>query len=293
MNRRTFLKSSAVAGLGGLALFNAGCAESQDYAVEEATSEAAPAARALERIGVQLYTVRSILENDFVAGIEQVAAIGYNEVEFAGYYDHSPADVRALLDRVGLTAPAVHVGIDILRDNLDGVLEAAQIVGHQYVVCPYLAEDQRTLDHYKQHAAFFNEVGQKCKEAGIQFAYHNHDFEFFETDGQIPFDVLLAETDAGLVKMELDLFWIKKGGHDALTYFQNHPGRFPLCHVKDMAGDAEGTMTPVGKGTIDFGSIFAQSEQAGLVHYFVEHDHPDDPMQSITDGYAHLKALRF
>lgn len=291
MNRRAFIKSSATVGLGGLALFNAGCVEREEYTMDEITPESAPEPRALERIGVQLYTVRNILENDFVGGIEQVAAVGYNEVEFAGYFDHSPAEVKALLDRVGLTAPSVHVGIDMLRDDLDTVLDAAQTIGHQYVVCPWVAEDQRTLDHYKQHAALFNEVGEQCKTAGIQFAYHNHDFEFFVTDGQVPYDLLLAETDAALVQMELDLYWIKKGGYDALAYFEKHPGRFPLCHVKDMGNDE--AITPVGKGTIDFGSIFAQSEQAGLTHYFVEHDHPDDPMQSITDGYAHLKALRF
>ncbi len=293
MNRRTFIKSTAAAGLGGLVLMNTGCAEGEGRSMNETTTQTdAPAqTRALERIGVQLYTVRSILENDFEGGIEQVAAIGYDEVEFAGYYDRSPADVKALLDRVGMTAPAVHVGIDLLRDDLDAVIEAAQIIGHEYIICPWVAEDQRTLDHYKQHAALFNEVGEKCKAAGIQFAYHNHDFEFFETDGQIPYDLLLAECDASLVEMELDLYWIKKGGYDAGAYFNAHPGRFTCCHVKDMGSD-EG-IVPVGTGSIDFGSIFAQSEQAGLKHYFVEHDHPDDPMQSLAMSYAHLKDLRF
>lgn len=262
----------------------------EDMASTAETGSAAEG-RALARIGVQLYTVRSVLEDDFVGGVEQVAAIGYDEVEFAGYYDHSPADVKALLDRVGLTAPAVHVGIDILRDNLDATLEAAQVIGHQYIVCPWLAPNQRALDQYKEHAALFNTVGEACKAAGLQFAYHNHDFEFEETDGQRPYDLLLAETDAELVQMELDLFWITKAGHDPLAYFERQPGRFPLCHVKDMAADE--MMVDVGKGTIDFGAIFAQSEQAGLAHYFVEHDNPDDPMQSLTNSYNHLKALRF
>ena len=167
MNRRTFIKSSA-AGLGGLVLFNAGCAEGEDYAMDEtASTEQDAEGRMLERIGMQLYTVRSILENDFEGGIEQVAAIGYDEVEFAGYYDRDPKDVRALLDRVGLTAPSVHAGIDMLRDDLDVVIDAAQIIGHQYIVCPWVAEDQRTLDHYRRHAALFNEVGEKCKDAGF------------------------------------------------------------------------------------------------------------------------------
>ena len=295
MNRRTFIKSSAAVGLGGLVLMNTGCAEGEGKSMNETTTampaEAPAKARALERIGVQLYTVRSILQKDFEGGVEQVAAIGYDEVEFAGYYDHSPAEVKALLDRVGMTAPSVHVGIGLLSDDLDAVVEAAQIIGHQYIVCPWVAPDQRTLDHYKQHAALFNKVGETCKAAGIQFAYHNHDFEFILTDGQVPYDLLLAETDAALVEMELDLYWIKKGGHDATAYFNAHPGRFTLCHVKDMSADE--SIVPVGTGAIDFGSIFAQSEQAGLKHYFVEHDHPNDPMQSITASYAHLKELRF
>ncbi len=293
MNRRTFIKSSAAATLGGIYLVNAtGCGEGEERPMEETMEVEAPATgRALERIGVQLYTVRSLMENDVAGTLEQVAAVGYDEVEFAGYFEHSPAEIRSLLDQFGLAAPAAHIGIDRLRNELGKVLEEAQTVGHRYVICPWLAEDQRTLDAYKGHAAFFNEVGAACKEAGIQFAYHNHDFEFEMTDGMMPYDLLLDETDADLVQMELDLYWITKGGHDPLAYFERYPGRFTLCHAKDM--DDGQTIVPVGEGTIDFGRIFAQSEQAGLVHYFVEHDHPDDPMASIAASYNHLKELRF
>ncbi len=275
-------------------MLGAGCADGEGETMDtpaETTTSAPSEGRALANIGVQLYTVRSLMEDDFAGVVEQVAAIGYDEVEFAGYYGHSPADVRALLDRVGMTAPSVHVGIDTLRQDLDTVLEAAATIGHQYIVCPYLDESERSIEDYKRHAALFNEVGEKCKAAGIQFAYHNHEFEFVETDGQIPFDLLLAETDAALVQIELDLYWIRVAGHDPVAYFGKAPGRFPLCHVKDMATD-EG-MAPVGEGTIDFGSIFAHTDHAGLKHYFVEHDHADDPMQSITTSYNHLKALRF
>lgn len=287
MDRRSFIKSSAVAGLSGMALFGAGCARQEEPAVEaeeELTGSVAS-------IGLQLYTVRSLMQEDFAGTIERVAAIGYKELEFAGYFDHSPADVRTLIDGLGLTAPAVHAGIGSLRSDLDAVIESAAIIGHQYIVCPYLDENERTLDHYKQHAEFFNTVGEACKAAGVQFAYHNHDFEFFETDGVLPYDVLLTETDSALMQMELDLYWIRKAGFDERAYFETHPGRFPLCHVKDMAADGE--ITSVGSGGIDFGTIFAASEEAGLEHYFVEHDFPDDPMQSITDGYAHVAALRF
>ncbi len=292
MNRRTFIRSTAAAGLGGLALLGSGCAGEGGSAPSPDEPGAATNGHALARIGVQLYTVRSILENDFVGGIEKVAAAGYDEVEFAGYFDHSPADVKALLDRLGLAAPSAHVGLDALKDDLDAVVEAARVIGHQFVVCPWLAPNQRrTLDDYRGHAAFFNEAGKRFKDEGIQFAYHNHDFEFEPIDGRMPYDLLLAETDADLVKMELDLYWITYAGQDPLAYFAKHPGRFPLCHVKDMAADR--TMTPAGQGTIDFAAVFAKSDEAGLQHYFVEHDNAEDPIQSITTSYTYLRALRF
>jgi len=287
------MQSSALASLGGFYLFNAGCAEGEGRSMDEApaTTEAVPMANMLERIGLQLYTVRGLMRDDVAGTLKQVADVGYKEVEFAGYFDHSPADIKGMLDELGLVSPAVHVGYDLLRDSLDGVLEAAKTIGHQYIVCPWLTPEQRAMDAYRQHAVFFNEVGAACKAAGIQFTYHNHDFEFEEMDGVIPYDVLLEETDPERVQMELDLFWITKGGHDPLAYFARYPGRFPLCHVKDMT--AAGDMVAVGEGTIDFAAIFKQSEQAGLIHYFVEHDNPGDAIQSIQTSYAHLKALHF
>lgn len=294
MNRRTFIKSSAAAGLGSVYLL-AGCAGDADYAgaTEQAdTTAAAMQGRMLDRIGVQLYTLRSLLAEDFEGTIEQVAAIGFNEVEFAGYYDRSPEDVKALLDRVGLVAPSAHIGMNLFEEDADAVIAAAQTIGHHYLIIPWLAPPQReSIDLYKQHATFFNEVGQKCKDAGLQLAYHNHEFEFTETDGQIPYDVLLEETDPNLVVMQLDLFWIAEAGQDPLAYFERYPGRFPLCHVKDRT--AEGEMVSVGEGAIDFATIFAQSEQAGLEHYVVEHDNPEDPMASITASYNYLKDLHF
>lgn len=293
MNRRTFIKSSAAATLGGFYLVNAGCTEGEKKLMQETRQAEAPATgRALERIGVQLYTVRGLMEKDVAGTLEQVAAVGYDEVEIHDYFGHSPEQIKSLLDQFGLAAPAIHVGLDDLRGNLDGVLEAAQTVGHRYLVCPWLEEDERTLAHYKELAPFFNEVGAACKDVGIQFAYHNHDFEFEMTDGLVPYDLLLDETDANLVQMELDLYWITKTGHDPMAYFEREPGRFPLCHVKDMMIGGE-EIVAVGEGSIDFGRIFAQSEQAGLAHYFVEHDNPDDPIASITASYAHLKDLRF
>ena len=283
MDRRSFVKVAAGAALGGVVGLGGRA---------PARARAAAGTRRLDRIGLQLYTVRSLLQEDFPGTLKAVADAGYDEVEFAGYFDRPPEEVRALLERVGLDAPAAHVPLDALQRDLAGTIEAARTVGHRYLVCPWLSpEDRVSIERYQELATLWNEVGAACREAGLRFGYHNHDFEFAAIGGRLPFDVLLAETDPELVDFELDLFWITKGGQDPLRYFARHPGRFTLCHVKDMAAD--GSMVDVGKGGIDFAAIFARAEQAGLKHFFVEHDQPPDPLASIAASHDHLAALRF
>ena len=264
----------------------AGCTrEPADPATaEEAAAEEDSAGRGLSTIGVQLYTVRSLMEEDFEGTIRRVAGLGYTELEFAGYYDRSPDEVRALLDELGVQAPSTHVLKSAMQEDLVGVIETAQQAGHQYVTCPFLQPEERSLADYRNHAALFNEWGAACQEAGLRFAYHNHEFEFEPTEGVVPYDLLLAETDPELVYMQLDLYWIVVAGQSAEAYFNANPGRFPMVHVKDRGPD--GGMVPVGTGDIDFASIFAMQEAAGTTHFFVEHDHPDDPMASITTGLS-------
>lgn len=283
MDRRSFVKVAAGAALGGALGLHRGAA---------ARASEAAGRRSLDKIGVQLYTVRSLMEKDFAGTLKAVADAGYQEVEFAGYFDHPPEEVKALLERVGLEAPASHVSLEALSGDLAGTIEAARTVGHRYLVCPWLApEDRLSIERYKELAAVWNRVGQACRDAGLRFGYHNHDFEFEAIGGRMPFDVFLEETDPELVDFEIDLFWIAKGGQDPLRYFERYPGRFALCHVKDMAADGE--MVEVGRGEIDFAAIFAHAEQAGLKHFFVEHDEPADPLASIATSYRHLEALRF
>ena len=286
MDRRSFVKVAAGAAVGGMVGF--ACRE--PVGSQEVTEPAA-ALRSLDRIGVQLYSVRYLMEQDFAGTLQAVADAGYDEVEFAGYFDHRPAEVRALLEEVGLAAPASHVSIDALRTDLAGAIATAAAVGHRYLVCPWIAEEERTLAGYQGIAALFNEVGGACRDAGMRFGYHNHAFEFETVAGRVPMELLIEETDPELVDIELDLFWIGKGGEDPLQYFERYPGRFSLCHVKDMTADGE--MVDVGSGQIDFAAIFAQSEQAGLKHYFVEHDEPAEPFESIRVSYEYLRGLRF
>lgn len=263
--------------------------------------------RKIEKVGVQLYTVRDDMKKDFEGTITKVAAVGYKEVEFAGYFDHSPKDIRAILDRNGLTAPSMHIGYASLGEKWPGVIEAATVVGHQYIVNPWIEEELRKQpDIWKRAAETFNRAGEISKKSGIQFAYHNHWFEFIPLNGKMPYDTLLEECDPNLVKMQLDLCWITVGGQDPLKYFDRYPGRFPLVHVKDIKklprvstagaqdfGSSLEDMTEVGSGLIDWKRIFALSDKAGIKHYFVEHDHPKDGFASIKASFEYLQKLRF
>jgi sugar phosphate isomerase/epimerase len=260
----------------------------------------------MEKIGLQLYTVRDLMKADFDGTIAKVAQIGYKEVEFAGYFGRSGQQVRATVDTNGLSAISTHVQYDELDEKFPSVVETAKTIGMKYVVCPWIPEDLRkNPDIWKQAAAKFNHAGEQTKKAGIQFAYHNHWFEFLPANGKLPYDELLKECDANLVKMEMDLCWITAAGGDPVKYFNMYPGRFPLVHVKDLKklptittggsqsfGDTV-DLTAVGGGMIDWKKLFAQSGKAGIRHYIVEHDKPSDPYASITQSYQYLEKLRW
>jgi sugar phosphate isomerase/epimerase len=248
----------------------------------------------LERIGVQLYTVRDAVERDLEGTLARVAAIGYQEVEFAGYAGRTAAQVRDAVRRAGLSAPSAHVPLAALGPGWDRVLNDAHTIGHRYLVIAWLDEkDRSNLDAYRRIADRLNRAGEAASRAGLRFAYHNHAFEFTPMENRLPYDVLLESTDPAHVLLELDLYWITKGGQDPLAYFARWPGRFRLVHVKDSAGPPEHRMADVGAGTIEWARIFARSKQAGIEHFFVEHDDPPDPFASIAASHAYLSDLQF
>lgn len=245
-------------------------------------------ARAPVPPGVQLYTVRSEMQKSVERTLARVAEIGYREVEFAGYFGKKPAEVAALLKANGLTAPAAHVDRGSLA-QWDKVLDQAAEAGHRWVIVAWVPDaDRGSVASYQRLAAEFNRAGAAARKRGLAFAYHNHDFEFkaLPGSGTTGHTVLIAECDPAAVQFELDLYWITKAGHDAVRYVTEHPERFPLVHVKDMRAD--GTMTEVGQGTIDFQRIFAAA-RGGIRHFFVEHDQPADPFASITTSLAALR----
>ncbi len=291
MNRRTFLETAGTVAAATLMSSRLGWAAA-DHKVD--------------RIGVQLYTVRDLMKDDFDGTIAKVAAIGYKEVEFAGYFDRTPQQVRAVLDKNGLKAPSTHVQYDELDAKFPSVIEASKTIGLTYIVCPWIPEELRkSPDIWKQASEKFNRCGEQCKKAGMQFAYHNHWFEFLSVNNELPYDQLLKQCDPDLVKMEMDLCWITAAGADPIKYFNEYPGRFPLVHVKDLKqlpkittggpqnfGDTV-DLTEVGSGIINWKRLFAHAGKAGIKVYIVEHDHPKEPLASIKTSYEYLEKLRF
>jgi sugar phosphate isomerase/epimerase len=184
------------------------------------------------------------------------------------------------------------VPIEAARADWAQALDAARIIGHSYLVIAWIPENaRRTLDDYRVVADLLNQVGQRSLAAGIQLAYHNHDFEFAKIEGRMPYDLLLERCRPSAVAFEMDLYWISKGGQDPVAYFARWPGRFPLVHVKDSTGPPDYRMADVGAGVIPWRAIFAHREQAGIRHYFVEHDHPPDPLASVRASFDYLRNL--
>ena len=289
-SRRNFLASAALLSAGVL--------------VSPSLLAAAPKRR---YIGLQLYTVRDAMAKDPAGTLAQLAKIGYNSVEGATYtgsqkfYGMSAKEFAALLKRNGMIMPSSHYRLGeeqmngtavpgTMLHDWDRAVDDAAAAGVKYMVCAYLSESERgTLDHYKYVADQLNKAGERCQKAGLQLCYHNHDFEFQAQNGQLPYDLLLA-TDKKLVKMELDLYWVSKAGKDPLDLFKQHPGRFPLWHVKDMDKTPKQFFTEVGNGSIDFKKIFAQAQLAGLQYFFVEQDMtPGSPFDSVTKSMAYIK----
>jgi sugar phosphate isomerase/epimerase len=302
-DRRSFLKDVTWLGLGTAVL--GGCARAGiGSTTGAATSNTGFVLPSADQAGLQLYTVRDLLATDFEGTLERVARIGYKRVEFAGYNGRTPAQVRATLDRLGLSAISTHLAPPLLRQDLAGQIAASKTIGIEYITAPvYVAPgatgmtQDGSLDVWKRAADEFNQWGAACKAQGMRFAYHNHFWEFKPlADGSTPLQVLLTNTDPALVDFENDLYWTTYAGHDPVQLFQQYPGRFALWHVKDMRDPtATKSMAPVGQGTIDFKRIFANASQAGLRYFFVEHDDaakwPGGSLASIEQSLAGLRRL--
>jgi sugar phosphate isomerase/epimerase len=278
-NRRNFLKTLSAATIAGLTI--------PKYLL---------AMKKEKIIGIQLYTIRDMVKEDFEGTLSLLSDIGYRSVEAAGYsnrkfYGYYPKEYKKIVEGYGLMPLSSHsnLSLDSAQKTIDDTLEA----GMSYLVIPSIpAEERKSLDYYKRLANEFNKIGELCQKSGLTFGYHNHDFEFKKIDGVIPYNILLENTDPDLVTMQLDLYWIMYGGFNPTEYFQQFPGRFKLWHVKDMDKTAEMESTEVGKGIINFQQIFKKQKQAGLEYIFVEQESFKlEPEESIAISYHYLKNL--
>jgi sugar phosphate isomerase/epimerase len=296
-SRRLFLQQSAAVGLASLLPFKTASAETS------------------LPIGVQLYTVQDELKKDAAGTLKALAKIGYREVESFPLQDVPPAQLRKMLDDAGLKCPSAHLFFGMAETSK--LLDQANTLGAHYAVSSILlpialqgSEREKmlvtikafALDDFKKIAAKANEIGAQAKSAGLQYAYHNHNFEFREHDGHTGYEILLSETDPSLVKFELDCGWMTTAGRNPIDYFTKYPGRYPLMHAKDFPADTPVNTvigvdpnhrpTEIGRGHIDYKPIIAAAEKSGLQHIFVEQDPPIAGMTSLEAVAISYKTLR-
>jgi sugar phosphate isomerase/epimerase len=295
-SRRSFLQNAAASS----ALVTVGC---------KAPAALKPEARQISKVGLQTYTLREIFEPDPMGTLKLIKAAGYDYVELNGrnFANTAPADLRAMLDEVALPAPITHISLDNLRGDLNGLVKTCETLGCKYAVVPYIADDQRSYADWKSHAALMNTAGAQLRDSGIQLAYHNHQFEFEDLgDGTIAMDIIMGDCAPENLVMELDMFWAYLVDVDIPALFRQYPGRFKLCHIKDMnpsRADFKGAdygritkdlMVNVGEGIIPFESYFALNDISGMEYFIAEHDSPQKPfLNAVSTSYEAVKAMRF
>lgn len=289
MNRRDFIRNSSMA-LGVPLLSHA----------------FAGAARPL-KMGLQLFTIRDALAKDLQGTLKTVASLGYEDLETYGfepeprkYYGIDTSAFKDMLDGLRLTASSGHYDFyryfnkpeDELRRYVDACIHGAKILGQKYITWPWQDPESRTIDKFKLLAHKLNRVGEQVKEAGLGFAYHNHDYEFTDQHGANGYDVLLADTDASLVKLQIDLYWVMHSSKlTPVELFKKQPGRFVMWHIKDMDRKTR-DYTELGNGSIDYTTILPYASQSGLQYYFLEQggNFAVNSMQSIRDSAAFFNA---
>lgn len=276
ISRRRFLGTSGTLAIGSILL--------NRYSILDKPGEA----------GIQLYTFRKEMLADPMGTLKIIADLGIKQIESARsdqghYYGLRPKEMKQACRDLGMTLRSGHVHVD--TDWKKTIDEAAD-AGQEYVICSSMPSRGQTVDNYKKVAEIFNRAGEDCKKLGLKFGYHNHAYEFETRDGQVLYDVLLNNTDAELVQMELDLGWALVGGKSPLEYFTTFPGRFPLWHLKDM-DMVKKQSTEFGKGSLSIVDMFKHAKESGMKYYFVEQEEyavsPRDSMQHNMNYLSKLK----
>ena len=305
--RRNFLKKSGAFAFGGLLL--PGVSSYKRLFTGDALPEP----------GIQLFTFFNVIDSDVEGTLKKIASVGYKNIESAfskkgGYYGLKPKAFASLLNDLGLQWKSHHVlgapfklppgakmptgsdgkPIEIppmknLLENYQELVDEAAEGGVEYLVCANIPTN--TSAEIQTAITVLNKTAAAAKKAGLQFAYHNHDWEFKTIEGKVPYELFLSETDPKALKFELDIAWAVKGKADPVALFQKHPGRFPLWHVKDLDSEHK-VILPVGEGTIDYKKYFTHAGTSGLKYYFVEHDMPEDPFASVTASLKNIRKMQ-
>jgi sugar phosphate isomerase/epimerase len=279
-NRRDFIRTSSMLAAGSILLPSFTLAESK------------------MKPGLQVYSMRNQLKDDFEGTMEYIAKVGYKHIEGYGLGTDgkflgkiSASHYKKVIADLGMELKATHCSYTS-ADKAGKMVDAAKETGMEYMIVPHTPNNVRkTADGWKEVAENYNKIGELCKEVGIKFGYHNHDFEFEELDGIIPQELLIESTDASLVHFEIDLFWATKGGYDPLKLLKKYPGRIPLFHVKDATPELEGCT--IGEGIIDFKALFTAGRADAVEYYFIEDERTDDPHKNIKADYAYMSKQSF
>lgn len=250
-------------------------------------------------IGLQLYSLRDSIPGDPKGVLKKVADFGYEKIETYAYNDGQIfgmpfSEFGSYVKGLGLKITSGHYPLALVKsDKWEQAIADAKSVGQTNMVVPYLNEPERqSIDDYKSICEALNKAGEVCNKHGIRFGYHNHAFEFETMDGQLPYDVMLAELDPKLVSMEMDIYWIYRAGKDPVDYFKKYPGRFEQWHVKDMDKANPDKNADVGTGTLDWKKLFAQAKLSGLKHFYIEQEsYPGAPIDSIEASIKNLKNI--
>jgi len=297
--RRDFLRISAAGTLGAIALGPMAC------------TSAAVESKGMG-VGLQLYTIRDAMAADAAGSLQKMADMGYKFVEMASYsngqfYGMAPKEFQKMVEDTGMKIVSSHTSVEaegITTASAQQMADAHAEIGVEYCVQPWIEEKDRNVETYKKMIAEWNKVGEIMKNVGIQFGYHNHNFEFLPTDGMVPYyDIFLKEMDADLITMELDCYWATKAGQDPVEMFNKYPGRFQLLHFKDMAAEVsepfytvdKDDITSVGAGLIDFKRIYEAREKAGMKYMFVEDDNQGNgkPFEAIKTSIDNINSKVF
>lgn len=243
-------------------------------------------------IGLQLYTIKDETAKDFLGTVRKVGEIGYDGVEFAGYFGASAADLKKTLMESNLRVAGTHLNTTILRNELAANIDYCKTIDCPTILCPSFRVEERTADFFKGMADFFNEVAQTCKTNDLGFAYHIHGHEFIDFDGKSGMDILFENTDSSLVFYELDTYWVEKAGVDALSLFKAYANRCSFIHFKDMKDRVDWHDTEIGDGMIDVAGIIAASGDSAVEWYVVEQEAFDmPPMESIAVSLKNLRRM--